>query len=230
MAAVRRSRFGPAARWTVVFVVVMIALIVAIWPRSRDTSSEADGSQISPPAGPLASDSPGDAGQLANARRDAALADCPRTGAAPAPGSVLAGVTAPCLATGAAYDVGAGTAGRPLLINVWAVWCGPCRAELPVLADYAARAQGRVDVLTVHAQEGADSPYLMLRFLTELHIHLPAVQDIGGRVAAALKAPRVFPSTILVRPDGTVAKVRPQVFDSPDQIADAVEGDLGVRT
>ncbi|MFZ2240707.1 MAG: hypothetical protein WAV90_14445, partial [Gordonia amarae] len=32
----RPSRFPPAARWTIVFVVVMVALVVAIWPRGDD--------------------------------------------------------------------------------------------------------------------------------------------------------------------------------------------------
>ena len=39
-------------------------------------------------------------------------------------------------------------------------------------------------------------------------------------VAAALGVPRAYPSTVLVRADGTVAAVLPRVFESPDEVAD----------
>lgn len=226
----RPSRFPPAARWTLVFCVVMIALIVAIWPRGNGTSADPAGGSPSAGASAPVPEVPVDPAQLATARTDAGLADCPRTGLPASERSVLAGVIAPCLATGAPYDVGAGTAGTPMVVNMWAVWCAPCRRELPVLADYAARANGRVTVLAVHAKEGAASPYPVLTFLTDLGVRLPTVLDTDGRIAAALEAPRVFPSTILVRADGTVAKVLPQLFESPDELAAAVRQYLGVTT
>lgn len=217
---------APALRWTVVFIVAAVALIVAIWPRSET----APAATADPTSGVNVTDAPVPDSQLAAARAAAKLADCPNAGAAPTARSVLAGVSAPCLASGAAYDVGRGTVGKPLLVNMWAVWCLPCRRELPVLQDYAKRAGDAVTVLTVHAVDGASSPYLVLKFLTELGVTLPTVLDTKGQVAAALSAPKVFPSTILVRADGTVAKVLPQIFESTDAIAAAVEANLGVRT
>lgn len=207
----------------------MIALIVAIWPRDDGTGTGPDATAPSV-SGPNATDAQVGDAQLAQARRDAALEPCPVTGQPMGPQSVLAGVTVPCLADGRPYDVGAGTAGKPMLVNMWAVWCLPCRRELPEVAAYAQRAGDKVTVLAVHAQEGAQNPYMALQFLTENDVHLPSVLDTDARVAAALGAPRVFPSTILVRPDGTVAKVLPQVFENPDQIADAVQQYLGVAT
>ena len=217
------SRFPPAARWTIVFVVVMVALVVAIWPRGGDSGISDDptttvGTQTSVAVEP---------GELAGARTEAALADCPEPAAAPGPDAALAGITAECLGTGRAYNLGDGTAGTPLLVNMWATWCYPCRQELPILADYAARAG---DKLTVHAKEGAGNPYLVLKFLTEVGVRLPATLDTDGKIAAALRAPRVFPSTILIRADGTVARVLPQVFHNTDDIAGAVRTHLGVET
>ena len=222
----RTSRFPPAARWTLVFVVVMVALIVAIWPRGDYPAPSQPGSPVA--SGPRATDAPVSDDELAAARRDAAINPCPATGGVPGPHAVLAGITVPCLATGAPIDVGAATAGRPLVINIWATWCLPCRKELPYFEEFAQRAGDRVTVLGVHAAEGASSPVLVLKFLAENGIHLPSVLDTKGAVSAALGAPPVFPSTILVRPDGTVAKVLPILFHSPDQIAAAVAENLGV--
>ncbi|WP_238421693.1 TlpA disulfide reductase family protein, partial [Gordonia sp. 'Campus'] len=223
----RPPRFPPAARWTVVFIVVMIALIVAIWPRGDDSTPMSS----APPSasGARPQDAPVDEARVAAARTDAALPDCPVTGLPEAAGSVLAGVVEPCLGTGAPYDLGAATAGKPLVINVWAQWCGPCKTELPYFEEYAARAGDRVTVLALHAKEGGSNPFFPLTLLTEIGVRLPSVLDLDGRVAAAIKAPRVFPSTVFLRADGTVAKVYPGVFDSPDEIADAVNEHLGVR-
>jgi len=223
----RPPRFPPAARWTVVFIVVMVALLAAIWPRGDNSPAiDADttttvGTRTSVPV---------DTGQLAGARTEAALADCPAPASTPGANAALAGIVAECLGTGRTYDLGDATAGTPLLVNMWATWCYPCRQELPILADYAARAGDKLNVLTVHAKEGAGNPYLVLKFLTEVGVRLPATLDTDGKIAAALRAPRVFPSTILIRADGTVARVLPQVFHNTDDIAGAVRTHLGVET
>lgn len=221
------GRFPPAARWTVVFIVVMVALIVAIWPRGDDP----DPMTSAPPSasGQRPFDAPADEKRVAEARAAAELPDCPVTGLPESPGSVLAGIVETCLGTGAPYDLGAATAGRPLVVNVWAQWCAPCKTELPYFEEFAAKAGDRVTVLALHAKEGGSNPFFPLTLLTEIGVQLPGVLDTDGRVAAAVNAPRVFPSTVFLRPDGTVAKVYPGVFDSPQEIADAVEEYLGVK-
>ncbi len=226
-----RSRFhlSASARWMVAALVVVLALIVAIWPRHSDAPEPAQsglsqGGSTSVP-GLQASVSDDD---MAKARLDAALQPCP-VPAGPAPaGSKLAGVTVPCLADGSPVDLGAATAGTPMLVNIWAHWCGPCRAELPVINDYAQRAGDRVRVLTVQGKEGSENPFLWLNLLAEVGVHLPTVVDTDSKIAAALGVPRVYPATVLVRADGTVAAVLPTVFDSADEVAAAVDKYLGV--
>ncbi len=47
--------------------------------------------------------------------------------------------------------------GRTMLINFWAVWCAPCRHELPALSDLRGRLQdARIEVLAVNLGDSAD--------------------------------------------------------------------------
>ncbi len=225
----RLSRVPASARWTIAALIVVIALIAAIWP--RDSGSSADGLGSGNPAasaGPI----PGATASVSNddlvaARDRAALAPCP-TGTAPAPAaSVLRGVTAPCLGGPGTVDLGSATAGTPVLINFWAPWCLPCRKELPSIADFARVAGDRVQVLAVQAKEGSENPVLALGLLSEIDVHLPSVVDTQSRIAAALGAPRAYPVSILVRADGTVAKVLPTVYADTQAVTDSVNQYLG---
>ncbi|WP_372451888.1 TlpA family protein disulfide reductase [Nocardia albiluteola] len=207
----------PAAwRWTFVGLIAVVALAVALWPRAQ---------RPGPAASPTASAQQSDSGVTAAERAAAALADCPRPTGAAAAGS-LAGITLDCLNDGHPVDLAAALAGRPALVNLWAYWCQPCAQELPALQQFADRAGPAVTVLTVHSDPAEAKA---LARLHDLDVHLPGVQDGAAKVRTAVGAPSVLPVSVLVRADGSIAKVIVRPFGNAGDIAETVAADLGVR-
>ena len=74
--------------------------------------------------------------------------------------------------------------GKPLIINVWASWCGPCRAEMGTLERLHQRFGGRqFNVIGISIDDYADRAQGFLRE-AELHLlHLEELQQGDGREA-----------------------------------------------
>ena len=139
----------------------------------------------------------------------------------------LRGITLECAGDGSTVDVAKALAGRTVVLNLWAYWCGPCADELPAMAEYQRRMGPAVTVLTVHQDENETAA---LTRLAELGVHLPTLQDGRRLVAAALKVPNVMPATVVLRSDGSVAEVLPRSFANADEIAAAVDPKIGQNT
>jgi thiol-disulfide isomerase/thioredoxin len=205
-----------SSRWTVAVLVVLVALGTAFWLELRGDEPAAG-----PGAGTASARDHRDADTpqaLAGPRARADLAPCPGRGDGPGP-EALRGITLECAGDGDLVDVAAALAGRPVVLNLWAYWCGPCADELPAMAEYQRR-NPDVLVLTVHQDENETAALLRL---AELGVRLPTLQDGRRLVAAALKVPNVMPATVVLRPDGSVAEILPRSFVSADEVAAAVD-------
>ncbi|MEW6543444.1 MAG: TlpA disulfide reductase family protein [Nitrospirota bacterium] len=109
-------------------------------------------------------------------------------------------------------------AGKVLLLNFWATWCGPCKEEMPSLDRLRRQFDPREFVLlAVTADRQRDG---IKAFLKHLGLDIPVLFDEGQEVSAAFMV-RGLPTTVLIGKDGkTVGRaVGPRAWDSPEAVA-----------
>ena len=91
--------------------------------------------------------------------------------------------------------------GRAVLVNFWATWCEPCRAEMPSFERLRAALESqRVTVLAVNL---AEPEARIRRFLETMPLRYPVLLDRDGTTARAWQA-RVLPATYVIAPDGKI--------------------------
>jgi thiol-disulfide isomerase/thioredoxin len=164
---------------------------------------------------------------LAAAKQAAGIADCPRSDpAVPAVADGLPDAVLPCLGGGRPVRL-AGLRGRPMVINIWAQWCGPCRQEAPFLAEVAAT--DAADVLVLGIDHADDRPDLALAFARSASWTYPQIQDRDLTLRREL-AVAALPQTLFVRADGTIAYRNLRPFTSADQIRELSRRHLGVAS
>ena len=96
--------------------------------------------------------------------------------------------------------------GRPLLVNVWASWCGPCVEEMPELAAFY-REQGDNGIQVIGL--ALDTPEAVADFLTRIPVHYPIAIDQPGPTDASVALGNergLLPYTVLIDADGVVIK------------------------
>lgn len=134
----------------------------------------------------------------------------------------LPGVTLPCLGAGPAVRLSA-LAGSPSVVNVWASWCAPCRAEIPILSSVAESAGGAVRFLGVAVN---DTRPAALSAAADFGLRFPSVLDVNASIRPVSGIG--VPATIFLRADGTVAFVERGPISSPAQLRSLLAEYLGV--
>ncbi len=93
--------------------------------------------------------------------------------------------------------------GRPVIVNFWATWCGPCRVEMPHLQDsYEAHKDDDLVVLAVNLTK-RDDPALIPDFMNELGLSMPVVLDETGEVAETYQL-LGQPASVFIDRDGVI--------------------------
>jgi thiol-disulfide isomerase/thioredoxin len=93
--------------------------------------------------------------------------------------------------------------GKVVLVNFWATWCPPCRAEVPDLVRLQEKYQDRLVILGVSEDEGGLD--LVKRFVAEHHVNYPVVMSTP-EIGKAFPDIVSLPTTIVVDPDGRIAQ------------------------
>ena len=91
--------------------------------------------------------------------------------------------------------------GRPVVLNLWASWCAPCRAEMPAL-DATAAAHPEVFILGVAVE---DDPVAAAEFGREIGVSYALAVDDGERVGRRYPSPGL-PATFFISSDGSVVR------------------------
>jgi len=94
--------------------------------------------------------------------------------------------------------------GSVVLVNFWATWCEPCRAEMPSMDRLRRSLQGRrFEVLAVNLAEPLSR---IQKYLDTLPLGFPVLRDRDSAVAKAWKA-RLLPASYLIGRDGRIRYV-----------------------
>lgn len=148
-----------------------------------------------------------------------------RFSAPPQVGEEAPAFAAPSLLTGDTVSL-ASLRGRPLVVNLWATWCPPCRHETPYLQSVYERYRDdglRVAGITVDGRSAADDARA---FLEEMGVTYIQLHDPGMR---SMDVFRVFglPATYVIDAEGRIvfAGNRP-VFEGDEPFESAIEAAL----
>ncbi len=114
-----------------------------------------------------------------------------------------------------------GLRGTPVIVNIWASWCAPCRTETPLLERTWEAHKDDVVILGVDSK---DNPSSGLAFMDEFNVSYPNVFDISGDIRSRLGL-RGFPTTYVFDARG---KLRTTVVGGlSEQRLAAILQDLG---
>ena len=110
--------------------------------------------------------------------------------------------------------------GKPVLLNFWATWCGPCKSEMPYLQQindtYSAKG------LVLLAVDIDESPDTVKKFMADLNLSLNVPMDVGKKVAKAYSITAI-PSTFLIDKDGIIRGKVVGAFQNKAAIEEALK-------
>jgi thiol-disulfide isomerase/thioredoxin len=114
--------------------------------------------------------------------------------------------------------------GRPVVVNKWASWCSPCRAEFPVFQQVATERGRRVAFLGLDAQDKAPAAR---RFLAQRPLPYPSYEDPDQSLGRMLEAPDVAPVTVFLDARGKVAFIHSGQYTSARRLSGDIDRYLG---
>jgi len=110
--------------------------------------------------------------------------------------------------------------GYPVVVNVWASWCGPCRFEFPHLQRAAAEYGKRVAFLGVDSQDSDDAASTFLR---EEPVPYPSYADPDEEITASIGADLGLPDTAFYDRQGELAYLKQGPYADEAELRSDIE-------
>lgn len=101
--------------------------------------------------------------------------------------------------------------GKPVLLNFWATWCGPCEYEMPFLQEIYEDEEWAERGLVMLAVDVGEHPARVKLFIESLGLSFTVLLDIDQDVALMYNI-RFFPSTFFIDKDGIIQDVKIGAF------------------
>jgi cytochrome c biogenesis protein CcmG, thiol:disulfide interchange protein DsbE len=110
--------------------------------------------------------------------------------------------------------------GHPVVVNKWASWCGPCRAEFPFFRRQALKLGKRVAFLGVDSN---DNDAAARKFLRRFPVPYPSYRDADLEIAALFRGVQAFPVTAFYDAKGKLAFVHQGGYPTEEKLAEDIE-------
>ena len=110
--------------------------------------------------------------------------------------------------------------GTPVVVNKWASWCGPCRAEFPFFESQAKERASTVEFVGVNSNDNdADAA----RFLDDYPVPFKHFKDPNLEVAASFNGVQAFPTTAFYDSKGELAFLHQGGYASEAKLAEDID-------
>ena len=96
--------------------------------------------------------------------------------------------------------------GQAVLVNLWATWCPPCRAEMPTIEAMYQEYKDQGFVVLAIDMTYQDDPFAVVPFVKEFELSFPILLEETGDVASAYQL-RSLPSSFFINRDGIISEI-----------------------
>ncbi len=94
--------------------------------------------------------------------------------------------------------------GKPVFLDFWATWCGPCRRALPHTQAFSEKYKDKAHIFAVNVREGKET---VKAFMERNKYSFPVLMDKTGEVASAYRVSGI-PQFVVIDANGKVALVK----------------------
>jgi cytochrome c biogenesis protein CcmG, thiol:disulfide interchange protein DsbE len=119
-----------------------------------------------------------------------------------------------------AFEARVEGAGKPVVVNKWASWCGPCRLEFPFFRSQAEKRKGEVVFIGVNSNDNRGDAE---GFLDEEPVPFKHFEDPRLEIAASFNAVQAFPATAYYDRKGELAYVHQGGYSDEEGLAKDIE-------